>query len=1499
MAATTHSDSLSKPCKGGRSVRGIDFGIPFPRPVASAQASHPVNRSPKRLNIRALMALLAVAAIAMTAVVVVHRIQVSRNAGALVRLARAKLKDGKSDEALGLFARYLTYRPDDAEAQVEFARLITAFAARPTATKDDRGFAYRVLETAVRKNPDDLPLRKQLADWMLRFGRFGDASNELAILRERLRAAPPEDGASESLDLDAIEVLRARALTGKGEFQAAATAVADILGFDLQTQRFVEETGEKKSGETLRDASLILATLLAEKLKSPEAAVTVLEHLAESLPDDVQAWLALARWQQSRGKLARAATAVREAAKLAPEDPDVLFTDLELSVAEKRHDVAEQLANKARRLFPDDERGYRGLATVAMQRRDTDKAVAALREGLAKQPTQPSLLRMLSDILLQADRLEEAAETIDAFVAAHGDKRPAVGLLQARLLMAQKRWLQARNKLEAIRPLVAESDQLVRQVDLLLGQCHEMLGQFDEQLAANQRVLLSDYESLAARIGVAGALASSGKPDAALAEYELIASSLPADRLAKVPQVWSPLLQLRIASQMGRTPSDRNWSRVDQLLDLLERSPDVSDPQLALLRADLLVRQGDAPAAFAILRKRVDADPSNAQSRAALALLTLREEGFTAAREILERAPAGIADDPLLLAVRAQLAARAPADESAAILSKLEHKAGELPTDQSVRLLSTIASTHRGLGDQEQAERLWRTALKQSPDDLVIRSALFELACEQGDIERADAAADAINRLSGPMSPQGRVANAATQVLRVRVSRAKQTAAAAAAGDPDAPPLSADEIAQLDAARNLLIEAENDRPGWAQIQQLFAEIAGLQGDLPAAIERLQQATRLGPANLAVIRQLVSLLYQSDRLDEAQQALSMVGPDGLSGLERISAEIDLKTGQFDNAVAVAERAIAGNRKNTAGDLLWFGQLLARAGKIERAAEVLQEAVDADPQRPECWMALLLTQNAAGLRQDAERTQTKASKALPSPQRQMFVAQADELFGRIDDAERGFREAIAAAPENASASRNLAAFLVRQGRLTAARKELATIIDSTLDDPASRRNRMWARRTLADLTGQSGRYPDLERALALLDANAEDNGRLPPEDLALQAAMLGARAEPASWRRALDLLDTLASVQPLSNAQRTQKAQLLEQLGRWEECRQELLTIASAPNTPPAFQALLIEKLLEHKDVNAARIWLKTLSDRVPDAPFVTALQAKLALAENDRTTAVAATRKLMPAESPTPSMAGQLAAVSALLEKLGLNAAADQAFTQYAAVSSDGLIARAEFLGRAQRTDEALDLLETSWEALPLENLLRTAVSVLSAQAGGATSQQADRVGRWFEKASRQDPDSPALALLSADYIGITGSAEEIVAAYRAILARDNLPPQQAAVAANNLAFHLAEPKTAAEAKTLIDRAVAELGPHPDVLDTRGVVLLAAGNGKDALADLNEAILTPTATKYLHLAMALASQKEFDAAREALAEAQKRGLVPRQFSPGDQQRLQTLEVELSR
>ncbi|MFM8890089.1 MAG: hypothetical protein ACKOTB_00445, partial [Planctomycetia bacterium] len=384
---------------------------------------------------------------------------------------------------------------------------------------------------------------------------------------------------------------------------------------------------------------------------------------------------------------------------------------------------------------------------------------------------------------------------------------------------------------------------------------------------------------------------------------------------------------------------------------------------------------------------------------------------------------------------------------------------------------------------------------------------------------------------------------------------------------------------------------------------------------------------------------------------------------------------------------------------------------------------------------------------------------------------------------------------------------------------------------------------------------------------------------------------------NWNRALELLESLEKVQPLTQAQRLDRARLLEQVGRWPESRDELLSIVSAPTTPPRLQAMLVEKLIKHGDLGSARLWLRTLAARIPDAPAVLALEAQLSLAETDRTAAMAAVRKLMPGADPPPELDGQLGMLGLLFENLGFDAAADRVLVRYAATGGDGMLARAGFLARRQRADEAFDLLESDWDRIPLESLLRQAVAICSALGGSATKPQLERVDRWFARARREDPDSPTLALLRADFLGLSGKQDEAATAYRELLAQGGLPPLQAAIAANNLAYLLATPETAAEAERLVSAAVEELGPHPHVLDTRGLVLLAAGKRDEAVSHFREAVLIPSATKYLHLAVALLEREEPEEARAALAEARKLGLNPDQLGAGDRKRLASLETAL--
>ncbi len=925
----------------------------------------------KQVNVRLLLLLVAVVFGGILGVFLLHRFQVNRNAGSLAKMARLRLAEGKNDEALSLFARYVSFRPEDDKAYGEFARLVLERAESPMANRGDIARAYSVLETAVRKTPDDDELRQRLAAFEMRIGRFVDARQHLQILRERLptdttsstKPAADDavaDGTEAPLDRTEIELMLARAQAGTGNFEEAAAIASGLIGFDLAKKSF---DPKKQAAPDSTEAFILLAAILEEKFKDPATANALLEQLVKANATDPKAWLAISSWHRQRGDLAAAKKDVAQAEAIAPKDVNVILAAFDLAMAEKDMGRAAETIRRGLEVAPDDERMVRGSAVLAMQEQAPEKAIEILDKALDATPGRPTLLLMLGDAQLQANRLPALDTTIAQLKEAIGNSSPVVGLLESRALVAQGKWLQAKSRLEAVRPLVAGSDELTRQVDLYLGQCYERLGQFDEQLEANRRVLTDDPTSLAARVGAASALLAAGKSDEAIEEFELVARAIPKDRLPGIPQLWSPLLQLRVAAQMKRPVADRDWSAVDELLELLQQSPGISSSQMALLRADILVRKEEAEAAIDLLEDATKADPKDPQLWAALATLRLQGQAPSQARDVIARVPPEIADAPNMLLAAAQIAAREPAEGATKELADIEGRALKLPADQSARVLSALASLQLGLGRVDEAERLWTTIADKSPDDLRVRIALYELARERGDTAKTKSRAADLSAVAGPTSPQARLAQAGTLVLGVRESQKKKTSAGEGAIELDA-----NERRDLDEARNLLIEAENDRPGWHQIQQLFAEIDGLRGDMPAAIDHLQRAVRMGPANPAVVRQLVALLYASNRLDEAQQALARLGPDGLEGFERITAEMEMRSGKFDDAVALAERSVSKDSKNPR-DLLWLGQLLSRSGKNDRATDVLERAVEAAPEQTETWLTLFSHQLASGSRKPA--------------------------------------------------------------------------------------------------------------------------------------------------------------------------------------------------------------------------------------------------------------------------------------------------------------------------------------------------------------------------------------------------------------------------------------------------------------------------------------------------------------------------------------------------
>lgn len=1461
----------------------------------------------RQINVKFVIILALVVVLGGGGIFALNRWQVSRNAGSLFTRAQAALEVGEKGEALQLLSRYVGMRPDDAEAYSVYAELLLEAAEAPGAGRSAFSRAYSALETAVRKDPDNFYLRQRLAQFQIFISRPGDAREHLIVLRDRLASSAGGDPGSAATDDAAdeetagkdgkrllgpgeIDVLLARALIGTGRFDEAAEVLAQRLGYDRSARTFPVPAEEAVTGDT--DAYILLAALLDDELRATSEAEAVLARLVQVNANDARAWLAMRGWHAQRGDLQAAAEDVRRAIEVEPDDLEALLAEFELKLDQQLIADAKNAVDKAAELYPNEERVVRAEAMLALRQGDRQQAIEQLQQGLERMPGQVALLLMLADTQLQIGDVDKTEDTVKLLITATGDSNPAVGLLQARVSMAQQRWLDAQQLLEKVRPQANPTSDTVRQIDLYLGQCYEKLGQFDRQLEANQRVLSDDPNSVAARIGAAAALAASGRKEQARSEYEVIFNAMAPDDVSAFPQLWNPLLQLRIDQQLAGPTAERNWSQVDALVDLLSTSPRINDAQIAILRADVLVRKEQADEALTLLREALAKDPASQPILGALLTLSMRFEGQAAAKAILDAAPPEARNSSTVMLLAASVAAGGAPEAATADLADLEQRASSLPTTERTALVNAIANAYGGIGRGDDAVRVYRTLLEAEPDNLAAWDALFRLAERRSNVELAQEASRSIARLAGDESAEAKVAEAATIMLETRLAAGARAEGGVEAALDDS---ARDALLKI---RALLIEAETDRQNWAEVQLRFADVALAERDLDSAIDRLKQAARMAPGNTLIIRRMVALLHMANRIPEAETAMALLRPQDLQGLERITADIQFRSGNFDGAVAIAEQAVPDDSSNP-DDLAWLGQLLSRSGDRARAIGVFQRLVELDPLRQDAWLSLIALLSDDGQTDAAAAALEQATAALESPDREVVAAQGAEMLGRYDEAEATLQQAATAADgDPIQAGQAFASFLIRRGRLDDAEAQLQSIVDASIQKTRDRPVKAWARRTLAELLADRGTYRELEQAIAMIDANGTDGGALAPDDIALQVRLLAARLEPACWRQALDRIDALKDLQPLSIEQKLLAAQLLEKLGRWDEARNAYVSLLGTSNPPPLVYAALVEKLISHKELTTAGMWLGRLEQQARGAPITLALTAKLAVAENDRETAVEAAKGLIPTETVPDARLGELRSTAMLMEDLGFPKAADQLWKDYAARSADGVLGRAEFLGRQQQTAEALDVLDEGWDQLPLERALQSGIVIARNEGATPSEATATRLDDWLTKAQRVDPDSVTISLLQAELRELQGRPAEVESIYRELMARDDLPVAQRAVVANNLAFSLAKPESIDEANKLIESAIDELGPHPDLLDTRGLIRLVQGNIEQSVDDLQEAVLAPTAAKYLHLAEAQLAAKQVAAARRALEQAEELGLKPERLSRSDRTRFEQVQAALA-
>ncbi|MFO0969408.1 MAG: tetratricopeptide repeat protein [Gemmataceae bacterium] len=533
----------------------------------------------RRLNVKLFVILLSTLVSAAILTVVVHRLQASNIADAMLYQVEQAEKEGRIEQAARYLGRYLEFSPQDSEQRARLGGLL----AQPRLLETARGQrkARFVLEQVLARTPDHNASRALLVRVALA-GRNEELAEEHLTFLER--ALP---GSAEVMELKAL------ALEGKGRDVPAVECYRKALAIEP---------------ERLENIVRLVQLLRRLELGKPKT------HAAE-----IDALLARAEKID-----ARHSGVVQIRADRALDRGDI--------------DAARVQLHQALEANPLEIRFYLGLARLEGKTGRTAEAVALIEKGLERLPKGKHFeLRWA-----QANLYLDAGDTAKArrAVAALGDfpaAETATVFLNARLLMQQNLWFEASRELERIEAAAKSARELALQVSLYLGVCYERLGEHGKQLAAYRKAVEIDPLSVAGRRGVAMAQWSLGVTDGAVEALRETASLMkdPADPVKYRLELARMLLLANLKK------GTKNWDAVERELDAVDKeAPGRLDT--LLIRSETLTNQGKIDEARRLLAAQEKTHGAKADYWLGLASLSERSGDLEHALTTLERAPDAI-----------------------------------------------------------------------------------------------------------------------------------------------------------------------------------------------------------------------------------------------------------------------------------------------------------------------------------------------------------------------------------------------------------------------------------------------------------------------------------------------------------------------------------------------------------------------------------------------------------------------------------------------------------------------------------------------------------------------------------------------------------------------------------------------------------------------------------------------------------------------------------------
>jgi len=1010
-----------------------------------------------------------------------HRI-FKKDPDACARLARADLAKGNYADADENFKDtmkwlYLSNRTEPAAAAYyyEYARFLLEWVQKrgtemnEAQRRERSGVAINCLRTALLRDPNHVESQRALTEISLEIARAGNKWMVFINEADRLLTLAPQDHMIFFLRANAWEEM-AKAVPG----QNSENAIRDY----------------KKALELKNDEAVYwqnYAGFLRQDGRLEEADKTYNEAL-KIFPDHPEIRVDYASFLQFRNHRQEAIEQIQEAIRRAPNSPVGYLAMAQIHLAEGKSDLALQALDTARKIDENDYRVHVALSQTYRVRRQPDKAMETLREGLAAIDRRIQEIAASGPSTERPARLEVnrrllsyyLADTLLDGVITDPNNREAY-LKEAKGISEQTVWTPAEATRRAkIAGRIAYLEGDLPTAARLLEEAYQSFGISDpvvadyliriylrQDLPGKAEKLLDQFRRNPAYANDPRALLLKAQLEMQYRNFEQASKYV--DQVLKADPNSADALSMRKALQAAT-----GQLSTEQLLADMDTSK--SSITAMVNRAVSMWMEEDKDAAVRMLEAVHAKVPDNEAVVQRLLWMYAGQNDLAKAKQLIDQAKTALPQqaaawnlqDKFLQETdpnkRLEIALSA-ADATSDPLQKAMDKAG-------------IAAMFR---NQEAYVSYVEEAAKINPDHPMVVERVFKIALARKDWARAEDAAKRAGALNLD-SAEGRVFRAQLAMAQEQYAQAiplLQETLKLRPNDKYPAIMLGDcflRTKDLPKAREAVETVATNDPTYVPALIRMAMITEQQGKMSEHAEWITRARRLAPADSYVRKKYLEML--EDRNDPTdviaqREKLFQRDPTDMENCARLGALYE-RTKQNDKAEAMYQTVYqrSANRLATAGLLADF---YIRNGRRADADRILVDLLQTWPDK----VAAYLMYGEFLSRHNVDQARAAVEKAIaidPNDARGHIVlarlkAQANDTQGAAES----FARYVALRPGDQAAKKEMLRYYIDAGRTAEAQQQLEAMLAANASDAEAMTifSLLWLRQG------------DMVKALSLLD------------------------------------------------------------------------------------------------------------------------------------------------------------------------------------------------------------------------------------------------------------------------------------------------------------------------------------------------------------------------------------------------------------------------------